>query len=953
MIGRTVSHFRILSKLGEGGMGVVYRAEDERLRRPVALKVLPADLVADEERRLRFLREARAAAAVSHPNIAGIYETGEADGVVFIAMELVEGKTLRALLGDRPLPVKDALRIAVEIAEGLAEAHKAGVVHRDLKPDNVCVRPDGHVKVLDFGLAKLLEPHADGERTGLSRLETISGEMTREGRVFGTVAYMSPEQARGLPTDPRSDQFSFGVTLYEMLAVRVPFRGKTPTDTLTAIIRDDPEPPSSLNADIPSELERIIGKCLEKDPDERYQDTRDLAVDLRKLKRVTDSGVQTVRTPGTAVEAVRAAAGSRTVRGRRARRAILLGSLALLGAAGMAALWGLRMRPAPGPAALRSRDKVIVADFENTTGRPEFDTAVRDALEHLLAQSTYLDVLRGDRLRGLLGAESGSQFTRLDASRAEGLCRGGACAGYLAGRIGTEGSGFRLDAALHRAGGSVPAIARSGRAAGDEEVLAATDALVLDLRRALGESPKAVGAGFPPTTRSLAAYQAYALSSSSSDPMEGLSLLKRAVETDPGFVEAYWDLGVAYQNLGDDDAYRDMTRKALAHSSSHPEQVRLTSEILSFDAAYEFDRELERLRTFTRLYPYDQARQNWLGWVYQVAYEDPPSAEPALRAAFEISPYGNLFPISMCLSQQGKAEEVERLAADLKARGGSDREVGNALMWAALGGESPSETMKTIDRLEKEHDSPAAGKALVRLAALLAAGKLAEARQQAVAAWREAVKARSLLFQQWAATDQAWLEARRTGRPPMLSPEQIALAGTSLLRLSDLAVKAVDMGLAGPLEQTLRTYETKLRGSTSRYVREELEFARGCLALIHGDAQRARDILEPLARSTEFQRRHSVLGRTYEALGLWREAAAEYEAVLKNPHQKVAGNNAMWTLHQFRLARVYERLGDTGRARRWYGRFLDDWKDADPDIPEVIEARKRLAALGDPGTAKQ
>ena len=292
MIGTTLSHFRILANLGEGGMGVVYRAEDEKLRRPVALKVLPPDLVANEERRLRFLREARAAAAVTHPNIATIYEVGEAPdptghgpGIVFIAMELVEGKTLRELIGGRALPLKEAVRLACEVAEGLAQAHQAQVVHRDLKPDNVVVTAAGHPKILDFGLAKLLQEPGEERQADLSRLATISGEMTREGKIFGTAAYMSPEQARGRAVDARSDLFSFGTMLYEMVTGTAPFQGPTATDVMSAVIRDQPAPASQSNPSVSPDLERIIGKSLEKEADLRYQTARDLVADLKRLLR--------------------------------------------------------------------------------------------------------------------------------------------------------------------------------------------------------------------------------------------------------------------------------------------------------------------------------------------------------------------------------------------------------------------------------------------------------------------------------------------------------------------------------------------------------------------------------------------------------------------------------------------------------------------------------------------
>ncbi len=281
-----LSHYRLVEKIGEGGMGVVWKAHDDKLRRDVALKVLPSKLVGDPERRRRFLREARTAAAVTHPNIAVVHEVDEADGVTFIAMELLEGKNLRALMAGASLPISDALDIAVGIAQGLVHAHRSRIVHRDLKPENVIVGSDRQVKILDFGLAKIHEER-EARQSQLSQAETVTEEMTREGRILGTPAYMSPEQAAGKPVDTRSDIFSFGATLYEMITGKAPFQGKTHVDTLAAILNDPAVPPSRLNARVPSELERVLGKCLEKDPKERYQDTEDLAVDLRKLRGTT------------------------------------------------------------------------------------------------------------------------------------------------------------------------------------------------------------------------------------------------------------------------------------------------------------------------------------------------------------------------------------------------------------------------------------------------------------------------------------------------------------------------------------------------------------------------------------------------------------------------------------------------------------------------------------------
>ena len=293
--GQMLSHYRLVEKIGEGGMGVVWKARDEKLRRDVALKVLPAELVEDPERRRRLLREARSAAAINHPNIGTVHEVDEAEGTVFIAMELVEGKTLRSLLGGEPLAIPEALRIATEMAEGLVAAHQAKVIHRDLKPENVLIRADGHLKILDFGLAKLLEPQpglegeeGSGAGTGTA-LDTISRELTRAGKVYGTVSYMSPEQVRGRSVDTRSDLFSFGIVLYEVVTGKPPFSGESPMDTLSAILRARPELVVTSKPETPAELQRILDKCLEKEPRDRYQDTRDLVVDLRRLRRETDS----------------------------------------------------------------------------------------------------------------------------------------------------------------------------------------------------------------------------------------------------------------------------------------------------------------------------------------------------------------------------------------------------------------------------------------------------------------------------------------------------------------------------------------------------------------------------------------------------------------------------------------------------------------------------------------
>jgi predicted Ser/Thr protein kinase len=292
MIGRTLKHYEVEERLGQGGMGVVYRARDTRLNRPVALKLLPPEFTEDADRRQRFLREARAACAVNHPAIAQVYDVDEADGGVFFAMELVEGKTVRALMQGRELDLLGGLEVATQVASGLAKAHEAGIVHRDIKPENIMVTPDGHAKLLDFGLAKLLEPESGAKAASgdeLSHMETVA--RTQAGMVMGTLRYMSPEQARGQSVDHRSDVFSLGVVLYEMVTGQLPFSGNNPLDTLHSIAFEETRPVTAIRANLPPSLQRVVSRCLRKRPQDRYGEAKELVSDLKAVQREVESGI--------------------------------------------------------------------------------------------------------------------------------------------------------------------------------------------------------------------------------------------------------------------------------------------------------------------------------------------------------------------------------------------------------------------------------------------------------------------------------------------------------------------------------------------------------------------------------------------------------------------------------------------------------------------------------------
>jgi predicted Ser/Thr protein kinase len=289
MIGQAIKHYQVEELLGQGGMGVVYRARDTRLGRPVALKVLPAEFTRDEERKGRFLQEARAAAAVTHPAIAQVYDVDEGPEGLFIAMELVEGKTVKSLIQGRELDLLGALEIATQVAGGLQKAHEMGIVHRDIKPENIMVTRDGHAKILDFGLAKLLEPPASEAPDGISHMETLA--KTQAGFVLGTLRYMSPEQARGQAVDHRSDIFSLGIVLYEMVTGQLPFAGLTALDTLHAIAFEETRPMTALRPNLPPALQRIVTRCLRKRAQDRYPDAKELVGDLKTVQREVESGI--------------------------------------------------------------------------------------------------------------------------------------------------------------------------------------------------------------------------------------------------------------------------------------------------------------------------------------------------------------------------------------------------------------------------------------------------------------------------------------------------------------------------------------------------------------------------------------------------------------------------------------------------------------------------------------
>jgi eukaryotic-like serine/threonine-protein kinase len=962
MIGKTVSHYRILENLGAGGMGVVYKAEDTKLGRFVALKFLPGAVLGLNSRLSddpgmnhqaleRLQREARASSALDHPNICTVYEVDQHEGSAFIAMQFLAGNTLRQEINGSPLSAQRMVDLGIQVANGLEAAHAAGIIHRDIKSANIFVTRRGEVKILDFGLAKLTAQGAarrelapekgnpqDDSDTSLPAPPALAGESA----ALGTASYMSPEQILGQPVDARTDLFSFGVVLYEMATGRLPFQGQTPEAILDGILHQKPALPSESNPGLPGDLGRIIGKAIEKDRDLRYQTASELREDLKQIQQPSAPVSQNARLS------------------RANGHWLLIALVTVLAAASTWFYFHLRHR-----ARLGAQDAIVLADFSNTTGDAVFDETLKQALRVQLEQSPLLNVLSDQRVAQQLRFMGRPRDTRLTADVAREVCLRSGSKAMLTGSISSLGSHYVLGITVVNCQTGDSLGSEQVEADNRERVLWAVDQVSTKLRARLGESLSSIQKYDAPveqaTTGSLEALRSYSLGAKTR-LMEGdkgaLPLFERATELDPGFAMAYARMGNGYFNLGQGAAADAAIRKSYELHGNVSERERLF-----IDSHYymivtgELDQAVSLLELWQQIYPRDQVTYTDLGIMYAVLgqYEKDLAEQ---TAALQLDPgngivYANLAGAYRALNQLDKSEEV---LAQAQAR-----KISGSLLLPALYNlaflRGDSEAMKR--QVAGAMGQPQSEGLLLALQADTEAyyGHSGKARQFT----RQAVEAALRASQTEAASGFQLEEAFREGEfgnlqqakkdlatalatDPKQGPSPLAALALARTGESERAIAlAHDLNRQTPLDTVLNSYW--------------LPTIYAAVELNHGRPARAIELLQaagPYELGVQQVPTSGALfpayvrGLAFLAEGQSAHAAAEFQKMID--HSGIVRNFPLGALARLGLARAEaiaaaQDSAARARAKSDYQDFLASWKDADPDIPILKKAKAEYAKL--------